>query len=176
MLGYMNREAVEATTKTGFVHFYSRSKQRLWKKGESSQNVLVFKSMVADCDSDALLVQAAPAGPTCHTGSESCFAGAEDAPLSFLCDLTKLIEARKSGADQKSYVAALFKDGTKKIAQKVVEEAGEVAIEAVANDRALFAEEASDLLFHLMVLLSERGTSLGEVARLLAARHATRTK
>ena len=174
MLGYMNQEALEKTIESGKVHFFSRSKNRLWMKGESSGNILTFVTVSLDCDSDALLVQADPVGPTCHTGSASCFGESKDSGFSFLADLERLIAARKEKGDEKSYVASLFHAGSKKIAQKVVEEAGEVALEAVGQNSELFKEEAADLLFHYLVLLADKGVSLGDIATVLAARHTQR--
>lgn len=174
MLGYMNQEALDKTIESGKVHFFSRSKNRLWMKGETSGNILKFVTVALDCDADALLVRAEPVGPTCHTGSASCFGDSKDSGFSFLADLERLITARKEKGGEKSYVASLFHAGSKKIAQKVVEEAGEVALEAVGQSSELFKEEAADLLFHYLILLADKGVSLGDIAAVLAARHTQR--
>ncbi len=175
MLGYMNQEALDKTIESKKVHFFSRSKKRIWMKGESSENVLHLVDIAIDCDSDALLVRAYPAGPTCHNGTVSCFGGGSASGTAFLGELEKVIRSRREKSDEKSYVASLFSEGTKKIAQKVIEEAGETAIEAVAKDRALFKEEAADLLFHYLILLNDGGVLLSEITEVLSARHAKRT-
>lgn len=174
MLGYMNREAYERTRESGRVHFFSRSRKSLWMKGETSGNVLDVVSMRIDCDSDTLLVLARPQGPTCHTGTSSCFGDLSGWSPAFLMELEKLIALRKQGTGEKSYVSSLFQLGTKKIAQKVSEEAGEVVIEAVAGDKDLFSEEAADLLFHFLVLLADQGFSLQDIAAILEQRHQQR--
>ena len=171
MLGYLNDEALKQTLATKRVHFFSRSKDRLWMKGESSGNVLEYISHDVDCDQDAVLIQALPAGPTCHTGAPSCFAETKPPELAFLSQLQALIVSRKTGAREGSYVASLFHEGTKKIAQKVIEEAGEVALEAMAKDRELFLGESADLLFHYLVLLADAEVSLAEVLNVLEQRH-----
>lgn len=172
MLGYMNQEAYEVTTSSGHVTFFSRSKGRLWTKGETSGNFLQVKEMRCDCDSDAILIRAIPAGPTCHEGTQSCFGESERSDISFLGTLGRTIRERKAGGDaERSYTAQLFTKGIDAIAQKVGEEAIEVVIEAKnSNDERLLSESA-DLLYHLMVLLEARGASLAEVARVLKGRH-----
>jgi phosphoribosyl-ATP pyrophosphohydrolase/phosphoribosyl-AMP cyclohydrolase len=178
MLGYMNSEALEQTVTTGHVTFYSRSKQRLWMKGESSGHVLVVESIAGDCDRDTVLVLARPKGPTCHEGTDTCFAG-QPAPavadIAFLSELEQVIRARIAGGDDSSYTAKLYARGVKKVAQKVGEEGLEVALAAVAEDDKAFLGECADLLFHLEVLLQARGMRLGDVAAELARRHADRT-
>jgi phosphoribosyl-ATP pyrophosphohydrolase/phosphoribosyl-AMP cyclohydrolase len=178
MLGYMNSEALEQTVTTGHVTFYSRSKQRLWMKGESSGHVLVVESIAGDCDRDTVLVLARPKGPTCHEGTDTCFAG-QPAPavadIAFLSELEQVIRARIAGGDDSSYTAKLYARGVKKVAQKVGEEGLEVALAAVAEDDSAFLGECADLLFHLEVLLQARGMRLGDVAAELARRHADRT-
>ena len=174
MLGYMNREAFERTRESGKVHFFSRSRSSLWMKGETSGNVLDVVSMRIDCDNDTLLVVARPQGPTCHTGTSSCFGELSGWSPAFLSGLEKLIASRKQAGSEKSYVSSLFQSGTKKIAQKVSEEAGEVVIEAVAGDHELFKQEAADLLFHYLVLLADQGCSLSDIAAVLEGRHQQR--
>ena len=171
MLGYMNREAFDKTKTTGKVHFFSRSKNRLWMKGESSGNVLDLVSISIDCDRDTVLVQARPQGPTCHTGNQSCFADAPISEHSFLSTLESIIRERRAEASQGSYVSGLFKEGTKKIAQKVIEEAGEAALEALDRKRELFLEEGADLLFHFLVLLADQDLNVTQVLEVLSKRH-----
>ena len=168
MLGYMNAEALAATQASGHVTFYSRSKQRLWKKGESSGHVLELVSIQADCDNDTLLVLARPQGPTCHLQRASCFA---DAPASFLADLDTLVAQRERDRPSESYTTALFEEGIRRIAQKVGEEGVETALAAVAQDDAALLGESADLVFHLLVLLRARGLSLQDVSSLLQDRH-----
>lgn len=168
MLGYMNAEALAATRSSGHVTFYSRSKQRLWKKGESSGHVLELVSIQADCDSDTLLVLARPHGPTCHLQRASCFA---DAPASFLADLDALVEQRERERPSGSYTTALFEEGMRRIAQKVGEEGVETALAAVVQDDKALLGESADLVFHLLVLLRARGLSLQDVSSLLQERH-----
>jgi phosphoribosyl-ATP pyrophosphohydrolase/phosphoribosyl-AMP cyclohydrolase len=174
MLGYMNQEALERTRSTGLVTFYSRSKKRLWTKGEESGNYLKLRDLKADCDRDALLVRADPAGPVCHTGTDTCW-GELNEGVGFLEQLEAVIAARKkeaaSGAGQNSYVASLFAKGINKIAQKVGEEAVETVIEAMDSDDELFRNECADLLFHLMVLVQAKGFTLKEVVSVLRDRH-----
>lgn len=173
MLGYMNQEALRATQETGLVTFFSRSKNRLWQKGESSGNVLRLCAIKTDCDSDALLVRALPAGPTCHTGATSCF-GEEDTPtLAVLADVQKVIQARKKHPEEGSYTSALFKEGLARIAQKVGEEGVEVALAGALGQDTL-EEEAADLLYHLLVLLAARGKSLEDPLRVLLKRRSAR--
>lgn len=168
MLGYMNRHAAQATLDTGRVTFYSRSRRTQWVKGESSGNTLTLVAMEADCDADTLLVQATPAGPTCHTGSTSCFA---DAPGDFLCELDALVADRVAAPVAGSYTTSLLESGIRRIAQKVGEEGVETALAAVVQgDEELIAESA-DLIYHLLVLLRSRGLSLADVLAGLEARH-----
>lgn len=170
MLGYMSREALDVTLRSGRVTFFSRSRQRLWTKGETSGNFLSLQSLQVDCDGDAILVAAVPAGPTCHTGTVSCF-GTGSAPLAFLGELDALIAQRKRERPTGSYTTALFEAGIRRIAQKVGEEGIEVALAAAAGEEDELLDEAADLLFHLAVLLRARGKSLADVADVLAARH-----
>lgn len=168
MLGYMNAEALAATRASGYVTFYSRSKQRLWKKGETSGHVLELVSIQADCDNDTLLVLARPHGPTCHLQRESCFSYA---PVSFLADLDALVAQREAERPSGSYTTKLFEEGIRRIAQKVGEEGVETALAAVAQDDAALLGESADLVFHLLVLLRARGLSLQDVSSLLQERH-----
>ncbi|MGS1079543.1 bifunctional phosphoribosyl-AMP cyclohydrolase/phosphoribosyl-ATP diphosphatase HisIE [Pseudoxanthomonas beigongshangi] len=168
MLGYMNREALDATLASGRVTFYSRSKQRLWMKGEGSGHVLEVRDIEADCDNDTLLVRAVPHGPTCHLQRASCFA---DAPGSFLAELDALVARRERERPSGSYTTRLFGEGVRRIAQKVGEEGVETALAAVAQDEAALLGESADLLYHLLVLLRSRGLGLADVEALLAARH-----
>lgn len=174
MLGYMNAEALSATQASGQVTFFSRSKQRLWMKGESSGHVLALKSIRADCDADTLLVQAEPHGPTCHLGTSSCFGEAQRPPLGFLAELDALVARRHAGRPPGSYTTTLFDGGIRRIAQKVGEEGVETALAAVAQGDAELLGEAADLLFHLTVVLRARGLGLADVTRVLAERHARR--
>ena len=167
MLGYMDRAALAATLASGQVTFYSRSKQRLWTKGESSGHVLALVSVDVDCDADTLLVQARPHGPTCHLDRTSCF---PDAPGDGLAELDALIARRERERPQGSYTTRLFEGGIRRIAQKVGEEGVETALAAVAQDDDALLGEAADLLYHLVVALRARGLSLGDVRRVLAAR------
>lgn len=167
MLGYMDRAALAATLASGQVTFYSRSKQRLWTKGESSGHVLALVSVDVDCDADTLLVQARPHGPTCHLDRTSCF---PDAPGDGLAELDALIARRERERPQGSYTTRLFEGGIRRIAQKVGEEGVETALAAVAQDEAALLGEAADLLYHLTVLLRARGLSLEDARRALAAR------
>lgn len=168
MLGYMNAEALAATRASGFVTFYSRGKQRLWKKGETSGHVLELVSVEADCDNDTLLVLANPQGPTCHLQRASCF---PEAPGDFLADLDALIAQRQRERPAGSYTTGLFEGGVRRIAQKVGEEGVETALAAVAQDDQALLGEAADLLFHLSVLLRARGLSLHDAVRVLEQRH-----
>lgn len=167
MLGYMNREALGVTLARGRVTFYSRSKGRLWTKGESSGHVLELVSIEADCDADTLLVQAHPHGPTCHLQRASCFPAA---PADGLAELDALIAQRERERPQGSYTTKLFEDGVRRIAQKVGEEGVETALAAVAQDEAALLGEAADLLYHLTVLLRARGLSLQDARQVLQAR------
>ena len=168
MLGYMNVEALAATRGSGHVTFYSRSKQRLWKKGETSGHVLELVSIEQDCDNDTLLVLANPQGPTCHLQRASCF---PEAPGDFLADLDALIAQRQRERPAGSYTTGLFEGGVRRIAQKVGEEGVETALAAVAQDDQALLGEAADLLFHLAVLLRARGLSLHDAVRVLEQRH-----
>jgi phosphoribosyl-AMP cyclohydrolase / phosphoribosyl-ATP pyrophosphohydrolase len=170
MLGYMNAEALTVTEQTGKVTFYSRSKQRLWTKGEESGNFLLLKSMAVDCDADTLLIKAVPSGPTCHTGADTCWSE-KNHPDDFLTQLESIIRLRKQAAPAESYVASLFEKGINKIAQKVGEEAVELVIEAKDENNDLFINEAADLLFHYLLLLNAKGFSLQDVSRILEKRH-----
>jgi phosphoribosyl-ATP pyrophosphohydrolase/phosphoribosyl-AMP cyclohydrolase len=168
MLGYMNAEALAATRASGLVTFYSRSKQRLWKKGETSGHVLELVSVEADCDNDTLLVLANPQGPTCHLQRESCFL---EAPSDFLADLDALVAQRERERPAGSYTTGLFEGGVRRIAQKVGEEGVETALAAVAQDDEALLGEAADLLFHLTVLLRVRGLALNDAVHVLEKRH-----
>lgn len=171
MLGYMNPDALAATRASGFVTFWSRSKQRLWKKGETSGHVLAVKSIHADCDRDALLIRAEPHGTTCHLGTASCFGDEARPALAFLAQLDALVGARDAERPPGSYTTRLFEAGTRRIAQKVGEEGVETALAAVMQDDTELLGEAADLVFHLTVLLRARGLSLAEVSAALAHRH-----
>ena len=171
MLGYMNEEALTKTEEIGKVTFFSRSKNRLWTKGETSMNYLMVKDIIEDCDCDTLLIKAEPQGPTCHTGADTCFNELNTQQNDFLFQLEKIISDRKKNPSEKSYTASLFEAGINKIAQKVGEEATEVVIDAMDNNRERLKEETADLLYHLLVLLAEKGISLTEVSELLEKRH-----
>ena len=171
MLGFMNPEALQKTEKEGKVTFYSRTKQRLWTKGEESGNYLHVVEVLKDCDQDTLLIKARPAGPVCHTGSDTCFNEQNRGGLGFLGSLQKLIHRRKEEMPANSYTTTLFQAGINKIAQKVGEEAVELIIEAKDRDDELFLNEAADLIYHLMVLLSARGYGIENVTRILEERH-----
>ncbi|MBS0516468.1 MAG: bifunctional phosphoribosyl-AMP cyclohydrolase/phosphoribosyl-ATP diphosphatase HisIE [Proteobacteria bacterium] len=171
MLGYMNAEALARTRDSGNVTFYSRSKQRLWTKGESSGHFLLCKSLRADCDNDTILVQAEPIGPTCHKGTPSCFGDGSEPPLAFLAELDALVARRERERPAGSYTTRLFEGGIRRIAQKVGEEGVETALAAVAQDEAALRGEAADLIFHLLVLLRARGIDLADVVGELRARH-----
>lgn len=170
MLGYMNREALEHTRRTGKVTFFSRSRQRLWTKGENSGNFLLLNALHADCDADSILVLAEPQGPVCHLGTPDCF-GAGGPPLAFLAALDALIAQRERERPSGSYTTRLFEAGTRRIAQKVGEEGVETALAGAGGDDAELLDESADLLFHLIVLLHTRGKSLIDVAERLRARH-----
>jgi phosphoribosyl-AMP cyclohydrolase / phosphoribosyl-ATP pyrophosphohydrolase len=170
MLGFMNQEALLETIESELVTFYSRSKQRLWVKGETSKNFLHFVDMKTDCDFDTLLIKAKPDGPVCHTGAETCF-NEDNASEDFLKTLEKIILGRKKYPVSGSYTSTLFKKGLNSIAQKVGEEAVELVIEAKDNHKKLFLNEAADLLFHTMVLLREKNVELDEVLDILKERH-----
>ncbi|HAW45554.1 MAG TPA: bifunctional phosphoribosyl-AMP cyclohydrolase/phosphoribosyl-ATP diphosphatase [Sutterella sp.] len=170
MLGYMNEEAFQKTCETGLVTFYSRSRQTLWVKGETSGNYLHAVSVTGDCDADTVLVLANPDGPTCHKGTASCFAEATFAGQ-FLWELEDVIRSRKTADPKTSYTARLFESGTKRIAQKVGEEGVETALAATVHDQDELKNEASDLLFHLLVLLEAEGLSINDVIANLKTRH-----
>lgn len=170
MLGYMNRDALQATLESGQVTFFSRSRQRLWTKGESSGHVLQLVSVQTDCDDDTLLVLADPRGPTCHLQRESCF---PQAPGGFLAELDALVARRERERPQGSYTTRLFEGGVRRIAQKVGEEGVETALAAVAQDEAALLGESADLLYHLLVLLRSRGLSLQDAVEVLKDRHSS---
>ena len=172
MLGYMNEEALDATLQKKMVTFFSRSKQRLWTKGETSENYLKLVSYELDCDQDALLFQVEPMGPTCHKGDDTCWGDENSANYGFLSKLEQVIEDRKSDIDsEKSYTASLFRKGINKIAQKVGEEAVEVVIEAKDDNSEAFLNESADLLYHFMILLEAKNFKLNDVAEVLRSRH-----
>ena len=170
MLGFMNAAAIETTLATKKVTFFSRAKKRLWTKGEESGHFLNYKDMLLDCDADSLLVKAVPVGPTCHTGSDTCF-GEENNAAHFLIYLETIIASRKNESPEASYVASLFSKGINKIAQKVGEEAVELVIESKDDNDLFFLNEASDLLFHYLILLQAKGYSLQDVIEILKNRH-----
>src|SRR4029077_19425268 len=170
MLGFMNEEALNKTVKDEKVTFYSRSKKRLWTKGEESGNFLLLKHIAIDCDNDTLLIKAQPLGPVCHTGADTCWRE-ENHKDDFLSYLEEVIVFRKKTDDEKSYVRQLFKAGINKIAQKVGEEAVELVIEAKDNDEQFFLNEAADLLFHYLILLNAKGYNLQDVIDVLKDRH-----
>ncbi len=173
MLGFMNEEAVNSTQETGRVTFFSRSRKTIWTKGETSGNYLDFISIESDCDDDTLLIQARPTGPVCHTGEETCFRESKsfrESPMDVLIALENVIDSRRSQKTENSYVASLFAKGINKIAQKVGEEAVELVIEAKDDDPEKFKSEASDLLFHYLILLRAKGVSINDVVELLKSR------
>ncbi|MFM7089244.1 MAG: bifunctional phosphoribosyl-AMP cyclohydrolase/phosphoribosyl-ATP diphosphatase HisIE [Bacteroidota bacterium] len=170
MLGYLNEEAFKTTLETRKVTFFSRSKNRLWMKGESSGNILHLKTWYLDCDADTLLFLVEPTGPVCHTGNDTCFSQPNQYPY-FLPVLEKIIQNRKSEGQSNSYTASLFAKGINKIAQKVGEEAVELVIEAKDDNKDLFVNEAADLLFHYLILLSAKNSSIDEVLSILENRH-----
>ena len=172
MLGYMKEEAFQKTVATKQVTFYSRSKQRLWTKGEESGHFLQLIDFKNDCDNDTLLIQVNPVGPTCHKGSDTCWNESNSQNFGFLSQLESVIKNRKENADaENSYVASLFKKGINKIAQKVGEEAVEVVIEAKDANDHLFLEESADLLFHYLILLQAKGYKLEDITQVLEKRH-----
>lgn len=171
MQGYMNEDALQKTKESGQVTFFSRSKNRLWTKGESSGNFLELVSIAVDCDGDSILVKANPQGPVCHTGSDTCFDESNDSKTGFIDQLRVIIKDRKSNPSQNSYTASLFAKGINKIAQKVGEEAVEIVIEAKDDNKELFLGEAADLLFHYLILLEAKGYELDEVMQVLIDRH-----
>jgi len=170
MLGYMNKEAFQKTKETEQVTFYSRSKKRIWVKGEESGNFLKLVKIKVDCDQDAILITANPQGPTCHTGTDSCWGETNQSHYGFLTELEEIITERKRTNDDNSYVASLFREGINKIAQKVGEEAVETVIEAKDENSELFLNESADLLFHFLILLKEKGFSLNDVEAVLKDR------
>ncbi|HEX7915578.1 bifunctional phosphoribosyl-AMP cyclohydrolase/phosphoribosyl-ATP diphosphatase HisIE [Rudaea sp.] len=171
MLGYMNAQALAQTRQTGKVTFYSRSKQRLWTKGETSGHFLLLKSLRGDCDNDTILIEAEPIGPTCHKGTQSCFGDGSEPPLAFLAELDALIAQRERERPAGSYTTKLFEGGVRRIAQKVGEEGVETALAAVAQDEAALRSESADLIFHLLVLLRARGIEFADVVEELRVRH-----
>ncbi len=170
MLGYMNQEALNQTNATGKVTFFSRSKNRLWVKGESSGNFLHLQSIYLDCDQDTLLVKAIPVGPVCHNGTDTCFAEEEQSAFLFLSKLENTIKSRHQNPTESSYTSQLFAKGINKVAQKVGEEAVELVIEAKDTNDDLFLGEAADLLYHYLILLRAKGFELNDVLKVLATR------
>lgn len=171
MLGFMNREAYDKTMETGKVTFYSRTRKRLWTKGEESRNFLHVVSVKADCDRDTLLIQVHPVGPVCHTGTDTCWGEKNEQPVMFLKELQDFINVRHTEMPEGSYTTSLFRSGVNKMAQKVGEEAVETVIEACngTDDRLIY--ESADLLYHLIVLLTSKGYSIEDIARELKERH-----
>jgi len=174
MLGFMNKEALRVTLETEKVTYYSRTRKRIWTKGEQSGNFLMVDSITSDCDNDTLLIKARPKGPVCHTGSDTCWneKNTSETEMDFLKYLESIIEKKKSGDPKHSYTALLFEKGMNKIAQKVGEEAVELVIEAKDNDASLFLNEAADLMFHYLILLNAKGFTLQHVTDILKKRHA----
>ena len=170
MLGYMNDEAIRKTKKTGNVTFYSRTKKRLWTKGEESGNFLRLVNMKVDCDNDTILIYVKPEGPTCHLGTDSCWGEKNLSKLGYLSQLEEIIAERKKDDKKISYVASLFREGINKIAQKVGEEATETIIEAKDENKQLFLNESADLLFHFLILLQAKGFRLSDVEKVLLTR------
>ncbi len=170
MLGYMNPEALKQTLATRLVTFYSRSKQRLWVKGETSKNFLHLVEIKTDCDNDTLLIKAKPDGPVCHTGMDTCF-NETNTDDNFLSTLENIISERKENPNEKSYTSSLFTKGINAIAQKVGEEAIELVIESKDNNESLFRNEAADLLFHYLILLQAKESRLANVIEILNQRH-----
>lgn len=171
MLGFMNAEALEKTQATGKVTFYSRSKQRLWTKGEESGHFLLLKDIRVDCDQDTLLIKVSPQGPTCHTGADTCWDEVNE-PGDFISHLERVIASRKGASPESSYTAKLLAKGINKVAQKVGEEAVELVIEAKDDNKDLFLGEAADLMYHYLVLIQAKGYALEEVIDVLKQRHA----
>jgi phosphoribosyl-AMP cyclohydrolase / phosphoribosyl-ATP pyrophosphohydrolase len=171
MLGYMNQEALDKTLETKLVTFFSRTKNRIWTKGETSGHYLHLDSITVDCDNDTLLVKAKPVGPVCHTGNDTCFDEKNNSKTLFIDKLRQIIKDRKNNPSDKSYTASLFAKGINKVAQKVGEEAVEIVIEAKDNNKDLFLGEAADLLFHYLVLLEAKEIELDEVMEVLIDRH-----
>ncbi|TFV93272.1 bifunctional phosphoribosyl-AMP cyclohydrolase/phosphoribosyl-ATP diphosphatase HisIE [Algoriphagus kandeliae] len=175
MQGYMNEEALTKTQETGMVTFFSRSKNRLWTKGETSGNFLELVSVAVDCDGDSILIKANPKGPVCHTGADTCFFEVNSSKTGFIDQLRAIIKDRKNNPSDKSYTASLFAKGINKVAQKVGEEAVEIVIEAKDDNKELFLGEAADLLFHYLVLLEAKGIELDDVMEVLIQRHAQKS-
>ncbi len=173
MMGYMNQDALTKTGETGQVTFFSRTKARLWTKGETSGHVLQLKNIALDCDNDTLLVKVDPIGPTCHTGTTTCWDGdpKEESQMVWLHQLEQLLATRKSADPDSSYTASLYASGTKRISQKVGEEGVEVALAATSGDKAELVCESADLIYHLMVLLQDQGLSMSDVINKLKERH-----
>jgi len=171
MLGYVNQESLAATLESGKMTFFSRTKQRLWCKGEQSGNFLNVIEISSDCDNDTLLAIVDPIGPTCHLGNETCFKNEQEPSLSFLSDLEQVIKSRKGADAKSSYTASLYARGTKRIAQKVGEEGVEVALAAMAKDMDELTNEGADLIYHLTVLLQNEGLELADIATKLKERH-----
>lgn len=174
MLGYMNAEAYEKTMTDKIVTFFSRSKQRLWTKGETSNNFLHVKNVLVDCDGDTILIYASPDGPTCHTGDDTCFQEINEDKVFFINHLRAVIKDRKLNPSDKSYTTELFKKGVNKVAQKVGEEAVELVIEAKDDNKELFLGEAADLFYHYLVLLEQKNYTFDEVLDVLIKRHTPR--
>jgi phosphoribosyl-AMP cyclohydrolase / phosphoribosyl-ATP pyrophosphohydrolase len=174
MLGFMNNEALERSRELGKVTFYSRTKKRLWTKGEESGHFLILKDIKLDCDQDGLLIKATPIGPVCHTGADTCW-NEKNEGNDFLAELGNIIHERKKLPEENSYISGLFEKGVNKIAQKVGEEAVELVIEAKDQNENLFLNEAADLLFHYLILLESKGHNLTEVTSVLKARHDKKT-
>ncbi|HHJ3240524.1 TPA: bifunctional phosphoribosyl-AMP cyclohydrolase/phosphoribosyl-ATP diphosphatase HisIE [Vibrio parahaemolyticus] len=173
MMGYMNQDALAKTGETGQVTFFSRTKERLWTKGETSGNVLQLVNISLDCDNDTLLIRVNPIGPTCHTGTTTCWDGdaQEESQMVWLHQLEQLLAARKSADPDSSYTASLYARGTKRISQKVGEEGVEVALAATSGDKAELVCESADLIYHLLVLLQDQGLSMNDVVNKLKERH-----
>lgn len=169
MLGYLNKESLSLTLSTNVVHFYSRTKQRIWKKGEESGNELHVVSLKEDCDNDTMLIKVNPVGPVCHKGDDTCFEEVNKSE-NFIEILEEVIENRKNNLEESSYISNLFKKGTNKIAQKVGEEAVEMVIEAKDSDGRLFLNESADLLFHYLILLQDKGYKMKNVIDVLKSR------
>jgi len=170
MLGYLNKDSLRLTLSTNVIHFYSRTRQRIWKKGEQSGNELSVVSLKEDCDHDTLLIKVNPVGPVCHKGDDTCF---KEVNISnnFIDILEKIIEKRKNNLDKSSYISNLFNKGTNKIAKKLGEEAVEMVIESKDSNPKLFLEESADLLFHYLILLQDKGFKLKHVVNVLKKRH-----
>ena len=176
MLGYMNNEALEKTLAEKKVTFFSRSKNRLWTKGEASGHFLYLVNISIDCDNDSILIKANPNGPVCHTGKDTCFNEKNNEGILFLEKLEQIIESRRTEVSENSYVSSLFKKGINKIAQKVGEEAVEVVIEAKDINDDLFKNESADLIFHLLILLQAKGFRLNDIVQVLEERHSEKVK